>query len=49
MEKDGLVIRKVYVGVPPKVEYSLTSEGKDLKDIYAEIFKWGIKNHHILN
>lgn len=48
MEKDGLVIRKVYAEVPPKVEYRLTEEAKDLKNVYTEIFSWGLKNKHIL-
>ncbi len=33
LEKDGIVLRKVYPVVPPKVEYSLTEKGKELKDV----------------
>lgn len=33
MERDGLVTRKVYPVIPPKVEYSLTELGKSLIDI----------------
>ena len=33
LESDGIVSRKVYPVVPPKVEYSLTEKGKDLKDV----------------
>lgn len=33
LEKDGIVSRKVYPVVPPKVEYSLTQKGLELKDV----------------
>ena len=48
MEADGLVIRKVYPEVPPKVEYSLSDEGRDLKAVYMEMKKWGEKNPKLL-
>lgn len=41
MEKNGLVIRKVYAEVPPKVEYSLTDLGKSLKPILDSMWNWG--------
>lgn len=41
LEKDGLVIRKVYAEVPPKVEYSLSEKGQGLIPILKEISKWG--------
>ncbi len=41
MEKDGLVQRKVYAEVPPKVEYSLTELGKSLKPILDALWQWG--------
>ena len=33
LERDGIVARKVYPVVPPKVEYSLTEKGKELRDV----------------
>lgn len=33
LERDGIVKRKVYPVVPPKVEYSLTDKGLELKDV----------------
>ena len=41
MEKSGLVKRKVYAEVPPKVEYSLTDTGFSLKPILDAMVKWG--------
>lgn len=40
LEKDGLVNRKEYQQIPPKVEYSLTQMGKDLKPTVREIHNW---------
>ncbi len=40
LEKDGLVHRKEYQQIPPKVEYSLTQMGRDLKPIVKEIHGW---------
>ncbi len=41
MEKQGLVHRKVYAQVPPKVEYSLTELGLSLKPILDSLAGWG--------
>ena len=41
MEQDGLLTRKAYAEVPPRVEYSLTEKGKSLKPILDELHKWG--------
>lgn len=41
MEQSGLVNRKVYAEVPPKVEYSLTDEGYSLKPILDAMWTWG--------
>ena len=42
MEADGLVKRKVYAQVPPKVEYSLTETGKSLETVLEAMKQWGI-------
>jgi DNA-binding HxlR family transcriptional regulator len=44
MESDGIVNRKVYAEVPPKVEYSLTSLGGSLKPILFSMRDWGIRH-----
>ncbi|MCB0211991.1 MAG: helix-turn-helix transcriptional regulator [Anaerolineae bacterium] len=46
LEKDGLIDRKVYPEVPPKVEYSLSAFGETLKPILDMIAQWGTVNHH---
>ena len=40
MERDGIVNRKVYVQVPPKVEYSLTSMGRSLLPVVHAMCQW---------
>lgn len=41
MEQSGLVNRKVYAEVSPKVEYSLTDVGYSLKPILDAMWTWG--------
>lgn len=41
MEASGLVSRKVYAEVPPRVEYTLTETGYSLKPVLDAIAKWG--------
>jgi DNA-binding HxlR family transcriptional regulator len=42
LEKDGLVHRKVYHQVPPKVEYSLEPFGAKLIPIHQSMREWGV-------
>ena len=44
MERDGLINRKVYATVPPKVEYSLTDLGGVLTQLLEEIRNWSEMN-----
>lgn len=44
LESDGLINRKVYPVVPPKVEYSLTDLGLSLKPVLDSMVAWGNEN-----
>ena len=47
LERDGLLIRKEYPQVPPKVEYSLTEKGKSLMPIMSAMCDWGDKYRNV--
>jgi len=44
MERDGLIRRKVYAQIPPRVEYSLTTLGRSLHPILNAMCDWGKKH-----
>lgn len=44
LEKDGLITRKVYPVVPPKVEYALSKRGKSLETVLRSLDKWGLED-----
>lgn len=41
LESDELISRKVYLEVPPRVEYALTSTGKELIPVIKQMRAWG--------
>lgn len=41
LERDSLVFRKVYAVVPPKVEYTITENGKSLGKVLQQLDAWG--------
>jgi DNA-binding HxlR family transcriptional regulator len=43
LEGDELIVRKVYFEVPPKVEYTLTTTGKELIPFIKQMRTWGEK------
>ena len=42
MEADGIVNRKVFPEVPPRVEYSLTELGESMRLIFQSMESWGL-------
>ena len=44
LEADGLIIRKEYPQIPPKVEYSLSDKGRSLLPIMESMCEWGTEN-----
>jgi len=48
MEIDGLINRKVYSIVPPKVEYSLTDFGKSVLPILDSLYSWSVKKNKVI-
>jgi DNA-binding HxlR family transcriptional regulator len=41
LEADGVISRKVYAQVPPKVEYALTARGRSLMPVVTAMCQWG--------
>jgi DNA-binding HxlR family transcriptional regulator len=43
LENDGVISRKIYPEIPPKVEYSLTALGRLLEPTLLSLEDWGVK------
>ena len=43
MEESGLLCRRVYAEVPPRVEYTLTETGYSLKPVLDAMWDWGMR------
>lgn len=44
LENDGLVSRRVYAEVPPRVEYTITDKGRSLEPLLELMCQWGEEN-----
>lgn len=44
LEEDGLVARKMFAMIPPKVEYNLTERGRSLLNHVQSLTKWAAEN-----
>ena len=49
LEDDGLVIRKVYAEVPPRVEYRLSEIGESLRPVIDTLKEWGQRHQQRLS
>lgn len=48
LEHDGLVTRKAFAEIPPRVEYSLTPLGRSLLPILQQLHNWAVANSETL-
>lgn len=48
LESDGLVQRKQFNEIPPRVEYSFTKMGRDLLPVFYAIMNWGFRHEREL-
>jgi len=46
LERDGVVSRRVYAEVPPRVEYSLTPLGRSLEPVMDAMCRWGTRHRN---
>ena len=42
LERDGLIVRKEYLEVPVRVEYTLSEKAKRLQPILMELIQWSV-------
>ncbi|MBD2870312.1 winged helix-turn-helix transcriptional regulator [Paenibacillus arenilitoris] len=49
MERDGLIVRRVYQEIPPKVEYELSEHGNSLSSVLTDMCGWGFKHIEFIN
>jgi len=45
LETDGLISRKIFPVVPPRVEYKLSERGRSLEAILRSLDAWGIRDN----
>lgn len=48
LERDGVVVRKVYAEVPPRVDYELTPAGIALSEALCGVWEWAIRNEQLV-
>lgn len=48
LEKNGLVIRKAYAEVPPRVEYQLSASAQRLIPVWKQLELWGLEHRAVM-
>jgi DNA-binding HxlR family transcriptional regulator len=48
LQMTGLISRQSYHEIPPRVEYSLTDEGKELREALVPLLKWAKKHNRLI-
>jgi len=43
LEREGLISKRIYPEIPPKAEYRITSQTRELESILRELGKWAIR------
>ncbi|MCX9012664.1 MAG: winged helix-turn-helix transcriptional regulator [Candidatus Methanoperedens sp.] len=41
LQENGIIVKRIVLDQPEKVEYMLTEKGKDLRDLMTEMRAWG--------
>jgi DNA-binding HxlR family transcriptional regulator len=49
LERDGIISRRYFASVPPKVEYTLTSVGRTLLDPVLALVRWADQNQAVIS
>ncbi len=49
LEAEGIITRKIYPEIPPRVEYSLTQDGKELSAIICQLDRWARNRTNLQN
>lgn len=49
LERDGLITRRLYAEIPPRVEYSLTPMGRSLMPLIGNLIDWAMENYGKMN
>lgn len=49
LEAHGIITKKSYAEVPPRIEYTLTDKGRDLQPVLEQMAAWGDKYYDLKN
>ncbi|MEW9701351.1 winged helix-turn-helix transcriptional regulator [Paenibacillus sp. SI8] len=49
LEQDGIIVRRIYQQIPPKVEYELSEHGKTLSGVLGNMCGWGFQHLAFMN